>query len=57
MNITVSLDNQSYKRKPAKLDIAKISDRIAACPWSYDIEECACQTCGRNYDSDAAADI
>ena len=49
MNITVSLDNQSYKRKPAKLDIAKISDRIAACPCSYDIQELACKIGGEGH--------
>lgn len=43
MNVTVSLDNQSYKRKPAKQDITKISGRIATCPCSDDIQELACK--------------
>lgn len=41
MNLTVSLDNQSYKTKPTKMDITKISGRIAACQCTADVQELA----------------
>lgn len=41
MNVTVSLDYQTYKRKPKKSDISKLSVRTAASPCSINMEDLA----------------